>query len=232
MKSRDPQHRWAALRLLRDHVSEHIRRTNVILHAEPQTFAPLAQIIAFLHMRLGQSALIYYRTAQQRRSAATILAGVGLRAMEGINTEPKFVGASSFNSRDVDILVCVSGETPRSLRRDIRFVLHASIPSSIEAFLLDLKSVGSYAPTRENVMFYRERHDHEDTTMMRYCRDWTCRHAQIVRLSRPELANPEPREFACYHCDVCLSQARACYGDVDDAITCAPRSGPARESGA
>jgi len=213
MNSYDPPRRLAELRQLRDHVLKCVQCSSVSLHVEPQTIAPVAQIIEYLHRRLGQRGLIYYPRENQGQWAAARLRDVGIKAGAGS------AASAAFSTGEVDVRVCTTGKRPHIWGRDIRFVLHATPPRSLNDYWADLSVLSRDSVACESVMFYSPHDLRGYADIMRYCRRWICRYAQIVRLKKPQLAIPAPHEFCCYRCDVCISQPRGYTEDNDDTVT-------------
>jgi len=196
------------LLLVADHVRPYVLRIRGILAVDPQTTAPMAQAVEFVHRRVGQRGLVFCQSREIAQALTMVFQQAGLSAETGNRA------MASFNSGSrPDVLVRATGTA--TIAYNVRFILHVGLPANLGAYVQDLFSVPANGPTNSCVILWPESQIGPRTNLDRYCGTHVCRYAQIARLYRPSLEEPKPHEFNCRNCDVCITHPRAC-PDGDD----------------
>ena len=202
--------RESELHLLHGQLDPHLRRLPVILEVVRRSRAPASQIIAYIHARLGWLVLLYCPSAREASATGRLLKRVGIRAGAAKRD------TTDFDATVLDVLVGVAGSPIRSARGDIRLVAHVAPPESLEAYAADVAPIAQMdqrSAWPHCVIFHGFDRAAAPYDVNAYCIRSACRHLVLSGLRLPDGTLPQPREFNCRHCDICLSEPRACYGD-------------------
>ncbi|MGC6518024.1 MAG: DNA helicase RecQ [Candidatus Puniceispirillaceae bacterium] len=180
------------------------------------------QITDFVKHKEGQSGIIYCLSRRETDELAAHLRAQNIQAMAyhaGMSQEERAHCQDRFMTDDGVIMVATIAFGMGIDKPDIRFVIHASLPSSVEAFYQEIGRAGRDGNASETLLFYslqdmikRQRMIFESEgndqykfgenarleALLGYCEATSCR--RQVLLSYFDETMP-----ACGNCDNCLS---------------------------
>lgn len=195
---------------------------------------PLKQVRDVLDRHKDEPGIIYClrRTDVDTMSAALAGLGYNVRAYHaGLSAEERREAQDDFASEKVDLIVATVAFGMGIDRSNVRFVLHAAMPKSLEHYQQETGRAGRDGLEAECVLLYSgsdfftwksiiERSAEEAgegvdpnfvpnairhvNDMSRYCRGASCRHRALV-----EYFDQEYTQESCNACDLCL-------GDVEE----------------
>ncbi|MCI0398536.1 MAG: DNA helicase RecQ [Chloroflexi bacterium] len=119
-------------------------RENLFLAVEPKTDG-LAQALAFLEGRQGQSGIIYCATRRQVDSLADQLAARGWPVLPyhaGLDDATRRQNQRRFSHDDVPIMVATIAFGMGINKSNIRFILHYNLPKSLENYYQEIGRAG------------------------------------------------------------------------------------------
>ena len=191
-------------------------RPNLSLSVEPKTQLE-QKLQAFLDDRPGQSGIIY---ALSRKQTEQLASSLGPRAMPyhaGLSAQARQQAQDQFMTQPGLVMVATIAFGMGIDKPDIRFVLHAALPSSMEAFYQEIGRAGRDGAAAETRLFFGmddymlrlrmiEDGEGEDTyktaerqrlsALLSYCEAATCRRQVLLRYFDEETQ-------ACGNCDIC-----------------------------
>ncbi|MFO0803744.1 MAG: RecQ family ATP-dependent DNA helicase [Gemmataceae bacterium] len=187
----------------------------------------LEQTRQVLDRHKGSAGIVYCLRRKDVDAMCSALAGLGYRALPyhaGMTTEARRTNQEAFASEEADVIVATVAFGMGIDRSNVRFVIHAAMPKSIEHYQQETGRAGRDGLPSECVLFFSGqdfltfksiieksaaeagaspeyvassiRHLDE---MTQYCRGATCRHAQLVQYFGQKYAGDN-----CAACDQCL----------------------------
>ncbi len=192
-----------------------------------------AQLTDILARHRGEAGIVYCTSRREVDSLAEWLTGEGVRARPyhaGLDDAQRHRNQDAFLNEDVDVIVATVALGMGIDRSDVRFVVHAGAPRSLEHYQQESGRAGRDGLDAECVLIYSggdflkwrmmlenagELTDAARATlrdMERYAAGVRCRHRHLVEYFGERY--PQDR---CSACDVCLGELEA----VADAVVTA-----------
>jgi ATP-dependent DNA helicase RecQ len=208
-------------------------RPNIALRFEPKD-QPRRQIEAFIASRAGQSGIIYCSSRKRCEQLADWLQGKGLRAVcyhAGMEQEARNRAQDLFLRED-GVIVCATIAFGMGVNKpDVRFVIHADMPGSIESYYQEIGRAGRDGLPAATLTLYgmddialrrrqiddkdmgeeRKRVEHRKLdAMVALCEASACRRATLLGYFGES-------EIACQGCDLCGAKGPSLYDGLIDA---------------
>jgi ATP-dependent DNA helicase RecQ len=213
-------------------------RPNLVYRIVPRVDAR-AQALEVLHRHAGKAAIVYCISRNDTESMAAFLQANRLRAVfyhAGMEADERRRTQDAFASEEIDVVAATVAFGMGIDRSDVRCVIHAAMPKSIEHYQQETGRAGRDGLEAECVLFYsaadvlrweslieksaldakqpaeviaasRELLDH----IRRLCTGVYCRHRRLSEYFGQKYANP-----TCEACDVCLNEVE---GLADATVT-------------
>jgi ATP-dependent DNA helicase RecQ len=213
-------------------------RPNLAYRIIPRVDAP-TQVLEVLRRHPNQAAIVYCITRKESESLAHILQTQGVRAAfyhAGMEADDRRRTQDAFAAETIDVVVATVAFGMGIDRSDVRCVIHASMPKSVEHYQQETGRAGRDGLPAECVLLYSasdflrweslmeksaaEASAAEDIMaaarellahMRRLCTGVHCRHRQLSEYFGQEYTHP-----TCEACDVCLHEVE---GLADATIT-------------
>jgi len=191
------------------------------------------QLQDILGRHRGQSGIVYCQSRKEVDALAAWLVESGVRARPyhaGLDDETRHRNQDAFLNEDIDVVVATVAFGMGIDRSDVRFVVHAGAPQSLEHYQQEAGRAGRDGLEAECVLIYSggdfarwravmeangEWSPARQTLMRdieRYASSVGCRHRRLVGYFGEEYAKPE-----CGACDYCLGELES----VADPVTLA-----------
>ena len=180
------------------------------------------QLLDFVADKHGESGIVYCLSRRKTDECAAMLAAEGLRALPyhaGMNAEAREANQNVFMTESGVVIVATIAFGMGIDKADVRYVFHADLPSSVEAYYQEIGRAGRDGAAAEAHMLYgledirmrRQFIENEDSTderrrrehkrldaLLGYCEAPGCRRVSLLAYFGERI---EP----CGNCDVCLS---------------------------
>lgn len=197
-------------------------RPNLVYRVVPRTDRD-AQILAVIKRHPGESGVIYCPRRKDVDEVTAMLRGKGFKALPyhaGLADEDRHANQNAFLNDRAEIIVATVAFGMGIDKSDVRYVIHAGAPKSLEAYQQESGRAGRDGLEAECWLF----HSGADFALWRrfqsdlppeaqktaqqvlagmegFCQSATCRHRAIV-----EYFGQPGSDEACGACDICLGE--------------------------
>src|SRR5438876_719012 len=213
-------------------------RPNLVYRIVPRVDAE-AQALEVLRRHPGEAAIVYCISRKDAESMAESLRDEGLRAAcyhAGMDADERRKTQDAFAAEEIDVVAATVAFGMGIDRSDVRSVIHAAMPKSIEHYQQETGRAGRDGLEAECVLLYSaadamrwesliEKSAAEAAAapeiiaasrnlldqMRRFCTGVHCRHRMLSEYFGQAFSNPE-----CDACDVCLNEIE---GVADATVT-------------
>jgi len=207
-------------------------RPNIRLSVEAKSAKPARQLLSFLEAHRGMSGIVYCLSRKKTEETAALLVAEGVRALPyhaGLPKEVRDDNQNLFMSERGVVMVATIAFGMGIDKPDVRFVFHADLPGTVEAYYQEFGRAGRDGAPAEAMMLYglgdialrrrfieeeasgdeRKRRDHKKLdALIAYCEAPQCRRQALLTYFGEETA-------PCGNCDVCISPIEASDGTIE-----------------
>ena len=202
------------------------------------------QLRNFVASHEGESGIVYCLSRRKTEEAAAMLAEDGIRALAyhaGMEKEERDAHQNVFMTEPGAVIVATIAFGMGIDKADVRYVFHADLPGSVEAYYQEIGRAGRDGAPAEVHMLYglddirmrrqfieeedagpdRRRREHKRLdALLGYCEAPACRRVALLDYFGEEIA-------PCGNCDVCLDPSERVDGteDAQKILSAAYRSG-------
>jgi ATP-dependent DNA helicase RecQ len=194
-----------------------------------------AQMLAFVRDHEGESGIIYCLSRKKTEEAALLLRDQGINALPyhaGMDSSEREKNQNTFMTEPATVITATIAFGMGIDKSDVRFVFHADLPGSIEAYYQEIGRAGRDGHAADAHMLYglddirmrrvfieqenagedRKRREYQRLdALLGYCEASTCRRQTLLTYFGEV---PKP----CGNCDLCLSPV-----ELEDGTTAAQK---------
>ncbi len=206
-------------------------RPNIKLTVEPKSGGK-QQLLAVVKSHPKQSGIVYCLSRKKTEESAALLNANGIRALcyhAGMGKEEREANQNAFMTEPHMVMTATIAFGMGIDKSDVRFVVHADLPASLEAYYQEIGRAGrDGAPAHAHMLFgqgdirmrrmfidqeaageeRRRREQRRLEALVTYCEAQSCRRAILLAYFGEEAA-------PCGNCDLCLSPATLADGTKD-----------------
>jgi len=190
------------------------------------------QLAEFVSRFDGDSGIVYCLSRRKTEECAAMLVANGIRALPyhaGMSAEEREANQNVFMTEPGVVIVATIAFGMGIDKADVRYVFHADLPSSVEAYYQEIGRAGRDGAPAEAHMLYglddirmrrqfieneeagdeRRRREHKRLdALLGYCEAPLCRRVTLLEYFGE-------RTGACGNCDACLSPAERADGTIE-----------------
>ena len=218
-------------------------RPNLVYRVQPRDGVG-AQVREILKRHDGEASIVYCITRKETEELAATLVASGVKAAAyhaGMSSEERHDVHDAFSAETIDVVVATVAFGMGIDRSNVRCIIHAAMPKSIEAYQQETGRAGRDGLEAECILLHSGQDglkwdrlirmsasDAEDPLevteaqiellrhMQRFCVNLSCRHAALVRYFGQSLDGDSDN---CGACDVCLGEVDG----IDDSVVIAQK---------
>lgn len=186
------------------------------------------QLSEFLDARRNQSGIVYCLSRRQTDEVAALLVAEGYRALPyhaGMSPEARRENQEAFMAEEGVVMVATIAFGMGIDKPDIRYVLHLSLPGSMEAYYQEIGRAGRDGQAADVLVLYAmgdarmrrqfieddgadERHKRQEhkrlDALLAYCEATQCRR-RVLLAYFGETMEAGSEDASCGNCDICLN---------------------------
>lgn len=179
------------------------------------------QVVSFIETQKGNSGIVYCSSRSKVEDMTTRLVARGFSAMAyhaGLSTNERQIAQESFLKDNTQIIVATVAFGMGINKPNVRFVVHADCPRSIEAYYQETGRAGRDGVPAEAILLFNnkdlnwyqqqiaEKYDNEQKQVEQHKIEAIESFAQCMTCRRIVLLNyfGEHRTEPCNNCDICL----------------------------